>query len=179
MSTARIPGQLFVDEFLAQLVERGDGFHEELIEGEIVLSPNAKKRHNDAVRRIERALLPLEEKGFIVLGEVACRLTDKSLPNTDAAVFLQERWDAVDPDDFTRESPALAIEVVSPGNRNPKLLTKVDLYLTHGAEQVWLVYPKKKTVHVLTPDGEDRESRVGETIEFHGIRILVADIFDR
>ncbi len=51
------------------------------------MSPNDKPRHNEVVRRIERQLLPLEEQGFVVLGEVACRVTDSSLPNTDVAVI--------------------------------------------------------------------------------------------
>ncbi len=93
-----------MDDFLSR-PEREDGFHEELIEGEVVLSPNAKKRHNDIVSRIERKLLPLEDQGFVVRREVACRLSPKSLPNTDAAVFLKKRWDIVDPDDFVREAP--------------------------------------------------------------------------
>jgi Uma2 family endonuclease len=176
MSTAIVPGQISIDDFLSR-PEREDGFHEELIEGEIVLSPNAKKRHNDIVSRIERKLLPLEDHGFIVRGEVACRLSLKSLPNTDAAVFRKDRWDAVDPDDFIQEAPALAVEVVSPGNRNPKLLTKVDLYLGHGAEQVWLIYPKTQTVKVLYQNGDNREAREGEIVEFCGLQIVVSDLF--
>ncbi len=176
INTLTAPSLISIDDFLSR-PEREDGFQEELIEGEIVLSPNAKKRHNDVVSRIERKLLPLEDQGFVVRGEVACRLSPKSLPNTDAAVFRKERWDIVDPDDFICEAPALAIEVVSPGNRNRKLLTKVDLYLEHGAEQVWLIYPKTQTVNVLSNDGGSREARTGETIDFHGFRIAVADLF--
>jgi len=176
MSTALIPGQISIDEFLAR-PEREDGLQEELIEGEIILSPNAKKRHNDVVRRLERKLQTLEEHGFVVLGEVACRLSAKSLPNTDVSIFRRERWDVVDPDDFIREAPALAIEVVSPGNRNQKLFTKVDLYFEHGAEQVWVVYPKTRTIKVLTQDGNDYEAREGESVSFSGLNLNVSDLF--
>jgi len=155
--------------------QRSDGNHEELIEGEVYVSPSAKPRQNEAVRRIERRLQPLEEQGFIVLGEIACRVTDSSLPNTDLAVIRQDRWETNGLDDFFRESPALVVEVASP-NQSRKLLKKADLYLEHGAEQVWIAYPHKRVVHVLTAD-DSREAREGETVQFHGMVIPVSEIF--
>ena len=163
-----------VEEFLER-PERWDGNHEELIEGEIYLSPNAKPRHNEVVRRIERRLQPLEAEGFVVLGEVACRVTDSSLPNTDLAVVSRERWETTGWDSFLRESPALVVEVASP-NQTRKLLKKAALYLEHGAEQVWIAYPHTRVVQVLTNDG-GREAREAETVEFHGIVIPVSEIF--
>ena len=118
---------------------------------------------------------PLEERGYEVFGEVACRVTDFPLPNTDAAVILRERLEAANPDEFIREAPALAIEVHSPGKR--QLRRKADLYLEHGAEQVWIVYPKTRRVLVLTPGGEDNQVREGETLEFHGVTGPVSEIF--
>ena len=174
MSTAVQPHPITVEEFLER-PERWDGNHEELIEGEIYLSPNNKPRHNEVVRRIERRLLPLEEEGFVVLGEVACRVTDSSLPNTDAAVLSRERWEATGWDTFLREAPALAVEVASP-KQTRKLLLKAALYLEHGAEQVWIAYPEKRVVQVLTADGS-REARENEIVEFHGIVIPVSEIF--
>lgn len=174
MSTAVQPHHMTVEEFLER-PERWDGNHEELIEGEIYVSPNNKPRHNEIVRRLERRLLPLEQQGFVVHGEVACRVTDSSLPNTDVAVIRQDRWEANGLDKFLPESPALVVEVASP-NQMRKLLNKAALYLEYGAEQVWIAYPQKRVVQVLTADGS-REAREGETVEFHGIVIPVAEIF--
>ncbi len=173
MTTAIHPKPLSVDEFL-QRPAREDGCFEELIDGEVVVSPNVKKRYNDIVRRIERLLLPLEQHGFVIHGEVACRINDYALPNTDVCAIRKDRWDAVGDDDFLRESPALVVEVASPGNR--KLRHKVIQYLEHGAEQVWVVYPKSQTVLVMTLD-EDREVREGEWLRFDELRINVTDIF--
>jgi Uma2 family endonuclease len=174
MSTAVQPSPMSVEEFLER-PERWDGNHEELIEGEIYVSPNAKPRHNEVVRRIERRLLPLEEQSFIVLGEVACRVTDSSLPNTDVAVVSRDRWEATGWDSFLKESPALVVEVASP-NQSRKLLKKAALYLEHGAEQIWVAYPHKRVVLVMTGD-DSHEAREGETVEFHGIIIPVSEIF--
>jgi len=163
-----------VEEFLER-PERWDGNHEELVEGEIYVSPNSKPRHNELVSRIERRLLPLEQQGYVVHGEVTCRVTDSSLPNTDVAVIPRDRWEATGLDDFLRESPALVVEVASP-NQSQKLLRKAALYLEYGAEQVWIAYPLKRVVQVLTID-DNREAREGETVEFHGITIPVSEIF--
>ena len=163
-----------VDEF-ALRPERTDGFFEELIEGVVYLSPNVKPRHNEIVRRVEKALRPLEQRGFVLVGEVACRLTDYSLPNTDAAVYRQEVWEAQDLDEFVTQAPLLAVEVHSVSNR--QLNRKADLYLEHGAQQVWILYPKNKRVSIRLPDGESLEAREGETITFEGLTIPVSDLF--
>src|SRR4051812_22673772 len=174
MSTAVQPHPITVEEFLDRPV-RWDGNHEELIEGEIYLSPNNKPRHNLIVDMIQERLQPLKNQGFVVLGEVACRVTDSSLPNTDVAVIRRDRLDVNGLDNFLRESPALAVEVASP-KQTRKLLLKAALYLEHGAEQVWIVYPDKRGVQFLTADCS-RECRENETVEFHGIVIPVAEIF--
>jgi len=174
MSTAVQPSPISVDEFLDR-PERWDGNHEELIEGEIYSSPNAKPRHNEVVRRIERRLQPLEQQGFVVLGGVACRVTDSSLPNTDIAVVSRDCWEATGWDSFLRESPPLVVEVASP-NQTRKLLKKAALYLEYGAEQVWIAYPHNRVVQVWSADSS-REAREGETVEFHGIVIPVSEIF--
>jgi hypothetical protein len=50
------------------------------------------------------------------------------------------------------------------------------LYLEHGAEKVWIIYPKSRRVVVMTPD-DIREVREGETVDFEGITIPVSEIF--
>jgi Uma2 family endonuclease len=174
MSTAVQPHPMTVEEFLER-PERWDGNHEELIEGEIFISPDNKPRHNVVIDRIQERLQPLKKQGFVVFGEVACRVTDSSLPNTDVAVIRQDRWEATGLDNFLRESPALVVEVASP-NQTRKLLKKAGLYLESGAEQVWVADPGKKVIQVLT-DGGVREARECETVEFHGIIIQVSEIF--
>ena len=174
MSTATLPHSVTVEEFLLRPL-RTDGFQEELIEGEIYLSPNTKPIHSDIAARLFRRLLPLEQKGFTVLGQVACRLSDVSLPNTDVCVFRKEIWEtAVATNEYPRQSPALVIEVHSPTNR--KLQRKAALYLEGDAEQVWIVYPKEQKVLVLDQEGT-REARTGESIEFSGLVISVSEIF--
>ncbi len=176
MSEAIIHPRIAVDEFLKRS-ESMQGMQEELIDGEIILSPNAKKLHTEVSANIYDLLLSLKQHGFVVLGETACRLTNESLPNTDVSVVRRERWRAVPDDDFLRESPALAIEIHSPNNTKSRLLRKLELYLEHGAEQCWVVYPKERKVVVYFPDGISEEKRIGDALSFDGCVLDLENVF--
>jgi Uma2 family endonuclease len=66
------------------------------------------------------------------------------------------------------------IEVRSPSYR--KVGQKATLYLEHGAEAVWILYPKRRAIVVYDQDGI-REIRENEPLDFHGIKVEVAAIF--
>jgi len=46
--------------------------------------------------------------------------------------------------------PDLAVEVQSPGQTEKLMLEKARYYLANGTDTVWLIYPKKQIVEVLT-----------------------------
>ena len=174
MGTLTTAVLMTLDEFVAR-PEREDWQREELIEGELIVSPGPKVGHADITRRLRRRLDVLEEQGFVVSNDFSCILLPHSMPVPDLAVVRQERWQAaIDADTWLEDSPELVIEVSSPSNR--RLPRKAALYLEHGAEQVWIVYPKTRTVSVLTSDGSS-EARMGEKLEFQGVSIPVGDIF--
>jgi Uma2 family endonuclease len=165
---------LTLEEFLAR-PERDDWQREELIEGELILSPGPKVLHAFVVEQLRERLRPLKDQGFVVASDFACVLPNASVPTPDLAAVRRERWEeAACKDEWPIESPELAVEVFSPGNR--RLHRKAALYLEHGAEQVWIVYPKRRTVSVFTPEGTS-EARMGEALEFHGVKVLVDEIF--
>ncbi len=170
MSTAVL---LTLEEFLAR-PERDDWQREELIEGELIVSPGPKVSHAYIVEQLRESLRPLRKRGFVVSNDFSCILLPHSMPVPDLAMVRQERWQAaIGADTWLEDSPELVIEVSSPSNR--RLPRKAALYLEHGAEQVWIVYPKKRTVSVLTSNGSS-EAPVGEILEFQGVSIPVSDI---
>jgi Uma2 family endonuclease len=52
--------------------------------------------------------------------------------------------------------PTLAVEVVSPEDRDGQINDKVEDYLAAGTRRVWVVRPKRKSVTVHHPDGTAR-----------------------
>ncbi|HEX4772227.1 MAG TPA: Uma2 family endonuclease [Bryobacteraceae bacterium] len=162
-----------LEEFLRR-PERADGQREELIEGEIVLSPEPKPLHAQIVGRLREALAPLKQQGFVIEGPFGCQLPN-TLPGPDLGVMREERWqEAIQNDAYPEGSPDLVVEVRSPSNR--QLGRKASLYLEHGAEAVWIINPKRRAIVVYDQDGI-REIRENEQLDFHGVQVDVAAIF--
>jgi len=88
-----------------------------------------------------------------------------------------------DPDKPFMGAPDLAIEVVSPHQDIEELQARISDYLRYGTEQVWVVYPRVKSVHVY--DSRDthiiRIFNAADTLQaetfFPGLTINVADFF--
>ncbi|MCI0710608.1 MAG: Uma2 family endonuclease [Chloroflexi bacterium] len=76
--------------------------------------------------------------------------------------------------------PDLAIEVQSPGQSDRLMAEKAAYYLAHRSHMVWLVYPDRRLVEILTP--EDRQLLTDNaTIDggdiLPGFSVAVKDIF--
>ncbi len=150
---------------------------DELIEGEIILSPSAKPLHAKIAANLFELLQPLRAFGYARAMEFGCRLGERSLPGPDLAAIKMERWHNVGENEYLVGSPELVVEIFSPSNRKGLMAQKVALYLQHGAEAVWVVYPKKQTVVVHDANGET-EVRCGENLYFHGVMVPVSSIFE-
>ena len=75
-----------VEEYL-ELPPPENGLVDELIEGEIVLSPSAKPLRAKIVRRLSKLLEPVEESGYELATDFGCILGDYSLPGPDWLQF--------------------------------------------------------------------------------------------
>ncbi len=153
MSTAPLSTGLTIEEYLSY--QAPEGWDDELIDGEIVLSPTANRTHTDICARLYDLLKDLlRQTGFVVRQDTSMRLDEeKSMPRPDVFVISRKRWlenpSALHP----VGSPELAIEVFSPSNRNRKFQRKLELYLQTGSLAVWVVYPKTRTVRVHDATG--------------------------
>lgn len=102
---------LSLEEFLRR-PDRDDGQREELVEGELILSPPAKAWHADLVRRLRRQLISLEEKGYVLINDSSCILGQQSMVAPDLAAVREDRWkQAVANEGWLQGSPELVIEV--------------------------------------------------------------------
>ncbi len=134
----------------------GDGWHREVVEGELIVLPPPKSKHSEIARRAHRALLAFEDRGLArVYMEAGYRLSND--PPTwiepDVSVLRIERALATSGDDYFEGSPELAIEVVSPSETARDLNRKIDALLAGGSLAVWVIYPEEKEVRVFIPGG--------------------------
>jgi Uma2 family endonuclease len=126
---------------------------QELHWGQVVTLTRPKMRHSRIQHRLVELLRPKVESKGIVAAEVAFRaMPEYDLRGADVAFVSQLRWDGADEDDNLRGSPELVIEVLSPSNTKVEIREKAALYLSTGAQEFWVVDPKRKTVSVATRD---------------------------
>jgi Uma2 family endonuclease len=78
-------------------------------------------------------------------------------------------------------APDLAVEVVSPNDRQSDVMDKVLEYLDGGTQLVWVVEPHRRVVTVWTPDRTAHILTDGDELDggdvLPGFRLSVADIF--
>lgn len=73
-------------------------------------------------------------------------------------------------------APDLAIEIVSPTQKRPKMVEKANIYLYWGTEQVWLVFPKDKTIEVHTADDIPIVYEFGDTLNGELLPDLIIEV---
>jgi Uma2 family endonuclease len=150
----------------------------ELLNGELIEFPPAKKKHNQTSQRLYRALLRFAEK----LGhedrlyqEMGYRVTRR--PDS----WLQPDVSLAHPgqsgEDYYEGAPLLAVEVVSESNTAEQMDGKVKVYLANGAREVWVLYPKTRSVWIYRERGAVCVQDTLQTDLLPSLNIPLASIF--
>jgi len=79
-------------------------------------------------------------------------------------------------------TPDLAVEVISPGQSNATLLNRIARYLEAGAEEAWLIYPNRRTLHQYRRDEDivriyQDDEPVDVSRLFPGLEFKISDLF--
>jgi len=159
-----------------------DGKKHELLKGEHIVLPPPKLRHTRIQQKLQDLLRPsvMQHK----LGEVNIEAGFRLSPNTwlqpDVSFARTSQIEQADPDAYYQGAPALAVEVVSDANTAAEMDLKIEEYFAHGAEEVWLIYPKTRKLRIHHPDGRS-ETVAGSRIEsqlFPGWSLPVNALFE-
>ena len=133
----------------------GDGFHRELIEGQLQVLPSPKSGHSKIVARLFSALLSAkvasDGESFVEAG-YKLQHDPPTWLEPDLSFLRSERVRQTSDWDYFIGAPELAIEVVSPSESASDLNPKVELYLRFGSLAVWVIYPKQRHVRVFRAD---------------------------
>jgi Uma2 family endonuclease len=157
------PLLMTVDEY-RQLPDREDVI-QELHWGMVVTLSRPKMQHAKLQHRLAELLRPKAEHLGIIATEVAFKaLPEYDLRGADVAYISQRRWDATDDDDNLCGSPELAIEVLSPSNTRAEIREKAVLCLSSGAQEFWVVDPKREAVSVTCQGGVPTVYHIGDRI---------------
>ena len=77
--------------------------------------------------------------------------------------------------------PDLAIEVYSPGNRRDEMRRKLGEYLSAGIAEVWMVYPRSRSIRVYLPGAESMRYAMADTLvstALPGFTMSLAELFE-
>jgi Uma2 family endonuclease len=180
--------RMMTTEELLSLPE--DGLDRELIRGQVreKLMTRRNRRHSRVEILIGTALEKWlesrpEPRGEVVGGEAGFRLrrNPDSTVGIDIAYVSAEVASLEPGSTYFEGPPVLAVEILSPSDKQEEIDEKVELYLETGVAIVWVVNPRFKTVCVYRPgaDPELFSQRHDLAAEPHlpGFRVQVASLF--
>ena len=111
-------------------------------------------------------------------------LPDGSVLSPDAALVLEERWQALSPEQrrgFPPLCPDLVIELASTNGASPSdtgargltaLRRKMDLYQANGARLGWLLLPQEQAVEIWRSGQEGMAERLDNTSRLDGTELV-------
>lgn len=110
----------------------------EIVDGMVVVTPSASKRHNRLARILANALDLAAGPEWNADTELDVRLQDLPLTNRRPDVVVY-RADTIDISPTRPEHVLLVVEVVSPGSETTDRVVKVDQYAKSGIMFYWRV----------------------------------------
>jgi Uma2 family endonuclease len=157
----------------------------ELIFGEVVEMMTTGYVHGAVVGRVVEQLRGYVRQhpiGEVVSGETGFQLAPDVVRGADAAFISNEQIATIsEPEKYLPFGPALAVEVISPGNTASEMQTKLDLYLGAGSQLVWLIYPDLHKVVVHDHTGRVQTLTESDTLGggdvLPGLSIPVSELF--
>jgi Uma2 family endonuclease len=141
---------LTMEEFL-ELPERPG--KRELLRGEMIDLPPAKRQHNQIAHRIYERLKDVVAAAGIggeVYHEMGYQLGPREWLQPDVSIAHAGQPGR----DYFEGSPCLAVEVVSENNSVEEIDCKVEDYLAHGAAEVWVIYPERRHLWIYRSGGQ-------------------------
>ena len=163
-----------------------DGFRYELVRGELVKMPLAGAIHGVIASTVGWNLHSHVKNlrlGTVVTVGTGFQLAEDHVLAPDGAFVSQSRITTSGlPDGFFPGAPDLAIEVISPSERERHISQKVDDYLHYGCKMVVLIRPRTRRVEVHTPNREVQILEPGDVLDggdaVPGWQLPIADIFE-
>lgn len=110
----------------------------EIVDGMVVVSPSASKRHNRLARLLANALDSAAGPDWNADTDFDVRLSDVPLNNRRPDVTVY-RADTIDVAPTRPEHVLLVVEVVSPGSETTDRIVKADQYARAGIQFYWRV----------------------------------------
>ncbi len=153
-----------LDQFLAL---PDDGWRHEFNRGVLIKMPPAKHGRGKIISNVVDSLSPLLRQTNLgrVYGQEGFALDGPDLIGIpDVAFVRMDRVLNTADNEWLQGAPDLAVEVVSPSNDPEDLAEKIEQYLEFGSQEVWIVDPRTRQVHIHATGDARRVLRAGDTL---------------
>jgi Uma2 family endonuclease len=114
----------------------------------------------------------------IIDSSTGFRLPDGSVLSPDASLLLEERWQALNPEQrrgFPPLCPDLVVELASASDEGPRgvsaLRRKMNTYQANGARLGWLLLPEERTVELWRSGQQGMGERLANATWLDGAEI--------
>jgi Uma2 family endonuclease len=123
-----------------------------LIDGELIVLPTPRMRHQDIVGRLFRALSSFEDAvgGKVILSPMDVELGEDAILQPDLAYIAP--GSSTTCEEHVVGPPDLVIEVLSPNYRPGVHQRKMEKYARYGVREAWVIDAKKPETVVLAND---------------------------
>ncbi len=163
-----------------------DGFKYELVRGALVKMPPAGFEHGEIGSEINmhlRSHVTRMGLGRVVLADTGYQLAVDHVLAPDVSFVSESRLPASgSPEGFFQGAPDLAVEVISPSEREQHITQKVADYLRYGCKMVVVVRPRVRRVEVHSSSRETQILEPGDVLDggiaVPGWKLPIADIFE-
>jgi Uma2 family endonuclease len=178
------PARIITDDELLRLPDDGNRY--EVVDGELVVSPGAGLRHERIVRNLVVRLASFAQErglGEVLPSNLLYRLPGGNRRGPDVSFIAAEKMAALTPDTvFPELPPDLAIEVLSPYDRERRVLDKVGDYLQSGVRLVWVLDPEARSAAIYRSATKVREVDAAGVLDgedvLPGFRCPLADLLE-
>ena len=170
---------------LDAIPQEREGDRQELIDGDLVVTPSPAPEHQIVSVNIGYFLgsyVRENNLGKVLYAPVDLRLTSHNVVIPDIVFIARDRLHIVGARTIDGV-PDLVVEILSPGTRNRDLVTKRDLYARFGVQEYWIVDPDVRSLSILALRGDRfqpvprREHNLPVSRLFPDLVIDQADIF--
>lgn len=157
----------------------------ELSDGKLVVLPMPLLLHQRVLKRFVRHAdewLTAGARGEVLFASHPIRLRTGKLREPDAMIWLNEHKDRMQ--GRASGPPDLALEIISPGNEQHDLVTKLREYAQAGVPEYWIIEPEIRRVSVFSLENGAYKLTsnfgVGEqarSVVLEGFAVPVGDLF--
>jgi Uma2 family endonuclease len=170
-----------------------EGVIAEIIDGELVVQPKPRPRHNAVATMLIADLMRLFRRGpdgpsgWFFLFETEVKFADDLLV-PDIAGWRLENLSELPETNWISVRPDFVCEVLSPSTEKRDRTAKSNIYAEAGVPHYWLIDPRRQTLEAFElvnggwrPTGKWRSDEVVHAAPFEEVPISLADLwpFDR